>query len=458
MSDINKVFQLITTDFEAFCRICITLPARDWQVEPELSTIRDMPFILSKHQREFVTYLQSDVPDKVVLKCRQRGFSTLMLAYCLWRILYGRNDNMLYLIDSLDKCRSFLNNIKTMYNDIPIHFKPTGINILASNRIENVRRNNTILIKTAKGNAVRSDTYSMVVLDEVAFYDQNIAEEISAAINASCPNNRVWISTPKCEDDLYHRKVLAAKANDSLYKLSFWDNYTDWFGSEDNAKLWRAKMEVGLSDAKINRELDCKFKGAAEDLVWYTEPSMYSMYRPNPNAMTVVSLDLGWSDDTAVLFARDYGGALHIFDELVVNQTSIPSVASLIKSRNYKLKYGIMDSSGKKVDQTSGISSYKQMQGLLGCRFYTRKTDKVEMLRICNGAMIQHKVFIDSQSCPMLMQMLNNYEWRNDKMPHDKYSHIHDSFTYLIYNWLRRSRRNNTGPRQIPKGNIRSIL
>lgn len=457
-NEIAKLFERITTNFKYFCLYCITLPARNWKVPPAESDIIDIPFRLTKHQLEFLEYLeQRDVPDKVVLKCRQKGFSVMLLAYCLWKILYSRNENILYMIDTLTKCNSFRTQIKNMYKQIPEPFRPTGISILASNKVENLMRNNVIHIVTAKGNAVRSGTFTMIVLDEIAFYEERVQQEIASAINASCPDNRIWVSTPAKEDDLYHRKVLAAKVKDELYKHEYYDHVDSWFGSMENAKAWRVNAEQGLSQAAINRELDCKFKGAAEDLVWFTEPTMFRSYVPKPNALTLVSMDLGYADDTSILFARDYGQILHVFDELIVNQTTIPAVANLIKGRNYKLKYGIMDSSGKKVDQTSGISSHRQMQQRLGCKFFTQKTDKIEMLRIANSAMLEGRVFIDAEGCPNLLQMLNNYEFKNDKLPHDKYSHMHDSFVYLCYNWLKRPNK-SFRPRTIRKSALRGLL
>lgn len=458
MNNLNELFEAITTDFSAFTKYCITIPARDWRSPPSESTIKDMPFVLAEHQQDFLEYLESDLEDKVVLKCRQKGFSIMMLAYCLWRVLYGRNEKIMYMIDSLGKCTDFRQQIRNMYDSIPDFLKPKGIDILATNRIQNLVRNNVVYIGTAKGEKVRSGTFTMVVLDEFAFYDESVQVDIAAAINSSCPHNRVWISTPKQEDDIYHDKVKAAKAQDVLFEHNYFDYYESWFGSEENAKAWRAVAEKGLSQAAINRELDCKFSGAAEDLVWYTTPEMFRRVGlPKESTPVIVAMDLGWADDTAILFARDYGHMLYVFDELVVNETTIPAVAQMIKGRGYRIKYGIMDAAGKKVDQTSGVSSWQQMQQRLGCRFLTRKTDKVEMLRVANSAMLESQVYIDPDGCPLLVKMFNNYEWAGMRLPHNKYSHIHDAFVYLVYNHRRRGQYSKSPVRFINRSQIKRI-
>lgn len=451
MSDrLREAMEIISTDFSAFCRLSLTIPARDFKSPPNEKRI-DMPFVLISYQERFIKHLdRSDIKDKVVLKPRQKGFSTVTLAYCLWKLLFGRNENMLYLIDRFDKCNEFRENLVGMYKSIPEFLRPRGVDILASNVAKNLIRGNRLKIATATENVGRSGSYTMVVCDEYSWYDDKKQSGLSAALTSSCPGNRIWISTPRQEDDIYHQKVRTAEKEGNLFKHDYFEDAEELFGSLENAQAWYDNAAKSLTPAQKARELDCQFRGAAEDLIWYTEPTMFRPISAIP-AMCVVSIDLGWSDDTAVLFARDYGGILHIFDELIVNETTIPAVAGRIRGMGLSIKYGVMDAAGKKVDQTSGISSHRQMQQRLGCKFYTRKTEKVEMLRIANAAMLEHRVFVDPAGCPNLIQMFNNYEWINDKIPHNKYSHIHDAFVYLVYNWQKRPKRIQP-PMQVERG------
>lgn len=438
--DLRSLAEEITTSFEAFCRICLTLKCRNWRVMPQFSKVIDKPFILTAHQLEFYHYLErEDISDKVILKTRQRGYSTVTIAYILWKMLYSYNENMIYCIDKGDKAEEMAAMFTQMFHSIPPIFRPAGIEFRKQpNRVFNIRRNNRLVIKTATFDTGRSGTHTRIICDEFASYELSVQEGISASITSSCPKNRVWISTPKQEDDIYHRKVREAEANGTLWKHSYWEHIDDWFGSRELASAWRIEGEKGLTPAQIARELDCKFKGAVEDLIWVTEPTMYRPYRRVHGARAIVALDLGYADDTAILFARDYGKVLHVFEEHICNQTTIPEVAGIIRNKNYQLKYGIMDSSGKKVDQTSGVSSHKKMERLLACRFYTKKLpDKIEMLRIANTALLEGRIFIDQDYCPQLTQMFNNYEWDCDKIPHNKYSHLHDAFVYLVYNWVK---------------------
>ena len=448
----------ITTDFEYFCRMCLTIPARNWRVAPSDTTIDDIPFVLSQHQREYIAYLErKDIPDKVVLKTRQRGYSVVTVAYMLWLILYGRNENITYLMHSGDDAKQMSDLIKFMYASIPPPFKPEGMKFRSQpQRLHNSRWNNKLLMKTAGIDSGRSSTLSRIVLDEISSYDTNIQEAIAAAINASCPNNRIWISTPKKENDIYHDRVKTAELEGTLWKHGYWDYVDDWFGSKEMAETWRPALAKGLTTAQIAREMDCQFKGAVEDTIWYTEPHMWAPYTSRrKDARCIVSLDLGYSDDTAILWARDYGNYIHVIDELNVKETTTPQIVDLIQARGHKLKYGICDSSGKGTDMTSGHSSWKYLERGLHIKFKTKKfPDKIEMLRISNRELILKRVVIDSARCPFLTEMLNNYEWTStDKMPHNHFSHVHDSFVYLVYNWLKAGTKSK-GPRMVSRGDL----
>ena len=454
MNKLANIAQLITTDFMAFCSICLTIPAKDFTVPPEETTVRSVPFSLAQHQIEFLNYLKTPMTDKIVLKCRQRGYSVLLLAYCLWLILYSRDQNLLYIIDREDKAKEFRRLLQELFHSIPEVFKPKGIAIMASNEIYNHNRNNHLSLRTASSSVGRSGTYTLAIVDEYAYYDLNIQEDIAASLTSSC-QNRIWISTPKQENDNYHHKVNMADKQGLLWKHTYWEWIDDWFGGEDNAKLWRKEQEKDLKPAQIARELDCKFKGAAEDLIWLVPPEASRIFNKNTlNSRVIVSLDVGWEDDTAVLFAYDYGGCLHIIDEIVTNHTATPHLASLMKGRYAYYKYGVIDSAALKVDQTSSISIHNDMSRRLGCRFYTGKPRQEEGIQIAQTALLEGRIFIDSNKCPLLIEMFNNYEREGEVLPRSRYKHLHDSFVYLCYNWLKKSSKKITPPRLLNRRSV----
>jgi hypothetical protein len=133
-----------------------------------------------------------------------------------------------------------------------------------------------------------------------------------------------------------------------------------------------------------------------------------------------------------------YGNRLFIADELVCQENTVFHVADKIRGKAYpKLFWGACDSSGKRIDQTSGLNVHAELQKALGIKFHTHKLpDKMEMWSQAQGAFYRGEVFVDPIRCPYLVEALTNMEWKAPGVfPHDKYSHAHDALVYLILNW-----------------------
>lgn len=86
-------------DFEFFCK-CLTIQSFDMNKAPGAKNIlRDQPFVLKKHQKEFIKFIEEPTQpnEKIVLKARQIGITEVLMAYCLWKLLYRKEfQNYLY--------------------------------------------------------------------------------------------------------------------------------------------------------------------------------------------------------------------------------------------------------------------------------------------------------------------------------------------------------------------------
>jgi hypothetical protein len=124
----------------------------------------------------------------------------------------------------------------------------------------------------------------------------------------------------------------------------------------------------------------------------------------------------------------------------------IHDIVAKIKAKNYPIIWGACDSSGKKIDQTSGLNVHMQLQRGLGLKVHTHKFEKLDSKRQAQTEFYNGRLFVDPLKCPKLTEMFNNYEWAGDgTFPHDEYSHIHDALTYLVINWLKKGIKPNPG-------------
>lgn len=440
MDDLTYLLETIMTDFTSFCNI-INIPQREWHVDPAKHQITTRPFILSRKQKEFVEFIDTH-QEVVVTKSRQRGYSTLLSILCLWNIMYKQDQNILYTHRTEKDAKSLWRSLRTLYDlmpktiVMPLKFTPGTIEVY------NEALNSRLTVATATEDTGRGNTYTGAIIDEISAYKTSVQTSLMAALSNACPTNKIFVSTPRQEGDLFHRLVLEAEKQGNLFVHMFWEDAEEWFGSAENAMKWRAELEKGQTKAQIARELDCRFKGAAENLIWEIPDSTYIDLTPatiNTLKQTqIVSLDLGYSpDSTFVLFAAIQKGILYIYDEYEVRQHTIPQIVDTIKSRGGRNILGVCDSSSKKVDQTSGSSSHILLSKLLGCRFVTRKTDRVTMLNLAHHLIFEGKVKV-SNKCFKLIEMFDNFEMRNGRIPDSKDSsglkHAHDAFTYLLYN------------------------
>lgn len=455
MVDVSAYFERLTSDFAFFCSH-ITTQMREWHKMPRQAEFYMGQLKISKHQREYIEYLESDLINKVVLKPRQKGFSVITLAYCLWKTMYHKNQNILYFIDTQKKAGDFLLKIETMMQNMPAFMKPTKIWVQKSGKIK--INNNYLYIQTvAGGNGARSGTYSMVICDELAHYKKSSQDSLMSSLASAC-FNRVFISTPKCEHDIYHTMVAEAETEGRLYKHNFFDDIEDWFGTQEIAQAWYDAQAKDLSSTDVIRELDCEFAGALEDRAWVVDPEFFTYFTPKTNEYSILGMDVGWIDSTAVLFAAERNGTLIIYDELLVDHMTIPSLVPLIRNKTTHIRYLAIDSNSKKVDQTSGISIYRQLRQQLARPIYTSKIpDQLEMLRIANTALLEGRVKIDSR-CTNLIAALNNMQVKEGKLVRSKYKHSHDAFVYLILNWIYRSKKRRTGVRVRNTGNLGAFI
>ena len=103
----------LVTDFRYFCSR-LTISAFDYTKPPGVDNVPvPRQFILAPHQIDLINHIEdtSISIDRILLKCRQIGASTVLSAYCLWRLLYRQSESILFLCksddDAFDNTRDF---------------------------------------------------------------------------------------------------------------------------------------------------------------------------------------------------------------------------------------------------------------------------------------------------------------------------------------------------------------
>src|SRR5262249_14457437 len=84
--EIDALYLLVTTDFEFWCSQCCKIRTKAGKL---------VPFILNKVQRRFLALINRQLETTgrvrvVVLKARQQGLSTVIMAWQYWKVTHNK--------------------------------------------------------------------------------------------------------------------------------------------------------------------------------------------------------------------------------------------------------------------------------------------------------------------------------------------------------------------------------
>lgn len=185
---------------------------------PNLGTVPFEPYYF---QTELAKDLDNDYYRKFVIdKTRQSGLSTVFSLYALWRLLAKPAENIDVVSLSQLKAQEFVKKFKTSLAIQPSFFVKECI----ENNKQKLRFKHpngeisTITSESMSENAGRSDSLSLLILDELAFYksDRMVQSIIASAIPTLTRTNgrEVIISTPNGTTgagSYYYNQVQEAK-------------------------------------------------------------------------------------------------------------------------------------------------------------------------------------------------------------------------------------------------------
>lgn len=420
----------------------IVIPQKQWKRDPYTLGKRAIilkPLKIAQHQEELIQKVEeTDFQQLVVVKSRQQGCTTIMALYMLWSVMYKPGYKCIFVIDHQDKAKEFRTLIENAYKSIPDELK-VPLRFTHYDRIYNDEMNSSVVISTATINTARSETFTLGYVDELDFMPQPVQTAVMNGVMASC-QKVVVACTPMFFGGRFYNLVTQAEADGRLYKKDFDDiAETGFYGSKENSEKWYKYLTEGKDYGDIQKEFHCSFSTTTGDRVCLIPDSAKVDFKNVPEGIIGVGIDIGWQDQTYVLFASMYKGKIYIFDELSFRHSNLQHICQTIKQKGYRLRWGAIDSQSKKVDLTSGISPFNFFQQQLQIPLQARKPKKNVGANtgatVVNNAFSSGQVFYDPKRVPLLERMFKNLVYKNGKVPHT--THLIDSFdalTYLLHN------------------------
>lgn len=231
------------------------------------------------------------------------GISTLTAGYIAWMICFHSAKEIVVVADKQDNAQGFIRKIKTFITKTPSWMVPT----LLSDNKKSIELSNgsKVSAQATTGNAGRSASLSLLVIDEAAIVDTNKVDDLwaSAYPTLSLGGAAIIISTPLGVGNWYHKQWQAAinKESDFTPLIAHWtDNPiygmdTVWIcqkcGNEQNygrfnqlkepipcnacgknyllpTSPWYEEQKKQLGDPrKVAQELDMDFLGSGENVI-----------------------------------------------------------------------------------------------------------------------------------------------------------------------------------------------
>lgn len=481
------------TDVELKCRL--------WRLN-NLYWVRneDGKMVRFRMREEQFQYWHGKGNRNIILKCRQLGFSTLIQIEMLDSAIFERN--FIGCVISYDKksAAGIFRKLCDAYDRLPVSVRRVVSDIKRT--AEEIHFSSGGIIGV--GTTARGGTLSQLHISEYGKicvkYPDKAREIRSGAMPAVPLGGRIDIESTAEGDsgDFYESSMLALsekrrgiEPHDFGFKFFFFpwwsssryalpDRASMVFDDEKVEYFKKLEVEQGivLSDAQkawyelksreqkedMRREFPSypeeAFSNAIEGAIYAREFSIADsrgMIRPLAIDMrfpVFTAWDIGFSDDTTIVFFQMIGEFCHIIDCYANCGEAISHYVEILDRRGYWYGEHYLPHDADKGEIGSGKTIRKQIEecGLRNVKVLPRTNDVISDISMVRGVFNRFKFC--SERCVELLKALRAYqrEWDSkrgvwkDRPKHDWASHYADAFRYTA-NSLSRAEKSVIGNR-----------
>lgn len=252
-------------------RAGIEIEFEEWQVEEYIRCSQDpiyfirnyvkiinvdrglMPFEMFDFQERLVTTLHNN-RFVVGKQPRQTGKSTTIVSYFLWLILFRADQKLAILANKGATSVEILQKIRLAYEHIPFWLQQGVLEWNKSSiQLENQSK---IIAASTSSDSVRGQTFNMLLLDEFAFVNNQLAEDFFTStfptISSGKTTKLFVISTPNGMNHFY--KLWMDAVNKISDYIPFEVHWTEVPGRD---QAWLEEQIRNTSQRQVNQEVLC---------------------------------------------------------------------------------------------------------------------------------------------------------------------------------------------------------
>jgi uncharacterized protein YifN (PemK superfamily) len=280
----------------------------------------------------------------LILKSRQLGISTLSAGYALHLMLFNTDKNVLAVATKQETAKNLITKVRFMFKNLPSWLK---CGVLEDNKLS-LRLSNGSQIKavSSSSDSTRSESVSLLIVDEAAFIDGIEDIWASAQQTLTTGGGAIVLSTPNGVGNFFHEQweKASAKLGDAN-ESRFNPIRLHWSMHPERDQKWRDEQDKLLGKRLAAQECDADFLSSGmtvvqmEDILYYekntvTDPvdergigkSLWVWKQPEPGRQYIVAADVARGD------ASDKS-TFHVFD--VESMEQVAEFRGLIDTKSF---------------------------------------------------------------------------------------------------------------------------
>ncbi len=254
---------------------------------------------------------------------RQLGKTTVAAGYLLWYAMFNNDATILVAAHKMQGAQEIMQRVRYAYESLPDHIR-AGVKEYNKQSIvfDNESR---IIAQTTTDNTGRGLSLSLVYLDEFAFVEPRMAQELWTSLSPTLSTGGKCIitSTPNTDDDQFSyiwnsaNKTFDEFGNEKETGENGFKGYkATWEAHPDRDEEWAEEERAKIGDERFEREHCCEFITFEETLINPIKLKALSGREPiaktaqvrwynkvNPDLTYVVTLDpsMGTGGDNAAI-------------------------------------------------------------------------------------------------------------------------------------------------------------
>lgn len=219
--------------------------------------------------------------DNIILKSRQMGISTLMAMYSLYLMIFYSDTQVVVVAINQDVAKNVVSKVRYAYGFLPKFFKKYIGELVADNRMSlSFKNNSSIKAVTSTENAGRSESATVLIVDETAFIE-NIDSIWTAIQQTAGTGGRKILLSCVTGDTFIYTNIGIRQVKDFVPNEEFGDYEIDDYQIRGNGKLRKGNLFHNNGKVKT-KKIVTKYnevEGSFNHKLWACKNGNYDWYR-----------------------------------------------------------------------------------------------------------------------------------------------------------------------------------